>query len=464
MVKRVRVTMERAQKRRVEVARTEPGNPFYELPGGEIGFDPVELARPEYQDLLRALHERYKRGTTREPLPFDIFPVRQLPEELLLHLVGGDVRTFVRLAGCQVWPDVALLLSVAVDTELLRQIDVIGNGDTFAEGVLMGVAVPSDEDSSTEDDEFHYPTLHETCTWFVREKNMAGLSETLRQMMRPEGRLRAESSLDWHAFYFFFDRATALRRGRENPLMLPSGHLCLLSDMAAIKLAAEVLSMGVLLGLQWRFTAQWRRQLFPRPELREKYTPFSHALHWLLFEWKTERADKLSNYKRIALLANDLRAALNNAETVMFEFDHYPPSQGYVNEAARLKSLMDRYDAQVEKLLETTGNGDLLIVDLLHVPLLAKQVCALVSVDDCGQFWFDLMKTTWEGYQAEYVRRPGNDISVDAPYQCAECRGTAMRLDHKFGLPFCDSKGCLETTFAKLRHCGLYDNNTVVSQ
>lgn len=125
---------QKGQKRRVavmEIARTG-SNPFYvEQSTGRVLFDAEMLARAEYQELLRTLYTHYQRGG-HEPLPFELFPVREVPEELLLELVNGDVRTFANLSAsnklmkarlkpltarfvCERWPDVALLLAVACD-------------------------------------------------------------------------------------------------------------------------------------------------------------------------------------------------------------------------------------------------------------------------------------------------------------------------------------------------------------
>jgi hypothetical protein len=200
-----------------------------------------------------------------------------------------------------------------------------------------------------------------------------------------------------------------------------------------------------------------------QPERHENYERLSSALEWLNDRWNDHMPADPGIYGRIVMFVTDLCAALNGQATVMFEFDGIDmvdEAGGFSVDAAHLLTLMKRHDTNVQHLLQTLGNGDPLYVDVIPVDTLANSVCLMVEAGACGDFWFELMAKTWQGYQEERARRRLKGKSIDAPYHCTECRSTATLFDVKFGLPFCPRQQCLGATFTKLHQHGLYSQKT----
>lgn len=460
----------KSRKRRVDDVRTE-GNPFRIDPTTNIvTVDPELIAQPQYQALLHALHEHYQRGTA-VPLPFNFFPVREVPEELLLQLVNGDVRTFVSLSNssllmkarlkpltarfvCEVWPDVTLLLAMACDLQLIQQLTRLNTAFPGSyDGNLMGFGT------------FSYG-LQTRVQTVVRAMQLYLLSAFLRGTGGYDAKSKYYSVLIGKEIYqanpkYFIGRFS-----------LPVAHKCHYSDVAAIKLLAEVMERGHQLGMQWRYN-EMHRVLEPWGRNRkDKYNNFG-LLPEELYTW-TKASLKPGGksptpYEKIRIFTMEMCDVLAKNETqpiapqpTMFEFQGVPllaETEGFSVDAAHLLTMLKRYDAEVEFLLSRGFEADPLYVDLIPVDTLSNQVCLMVDAPDCATFWYDLMREMYNLVTEEAAERKKNGYSdkfhADAPYSCTHCHETAIRCDTKFQLPFCAQEDCLRVTFAKLHQYGL---------
>ncbi len=467
----------KGRKRRVDDTELVPRaahNPFYLRPDTNVVVVDTEMiARPEYQALLHALYEHYQRGSA-IPLPFSIFPVQDLPEEqLLLNLANGDARTFINLLNsttmmqarmkpltarfvCQTWPDVALLLAMACDLQLIQQLERLNAAFPDAEsGYLMGVGAPTYHQRSR----VANVGLQTNCVDAVREQDLPRLNEWLRQIGGSQDR----------NYYLVLtgDKDYRLYRRLGAIFNLPFAGKCHFSDVAAMKLVAEVMERGHVLGLQWRYNESHRNL---RRYYKDRTADFMNfgSLPEELSQWTYTPGEHWKNaspYKRVMLFTMELIDALVNdpAQAIaptptMFEFqgiELVPESEGFSVDAAHLRTMLMRHERDMEEIERRGLPVDPLYVDLLSVDVLSNQVCLMTGAADCAALWYDILRNIFK-VMAEYDDETRRKGYMSAPYQCTECRETATCCDATFKLPFCAQKDCMRSTFAKLHQHGLW--------
>lgn len=453
-------------------------NPFYIESGtGRVRVDLRVLEAPQNQELLRALFEHFQRGSN-ATLPFEVFPVRQVPEDLLLQLVDGDVRTFVRLAGsdpqmrarllpltprfvCQVWPDVALLLSLACDVNLMHQLTELNEASPreFG-GRLMGFG-------NMDDKRGRLLNLQNECRDAVRDADIARLSTFFR------GRGKDGRYTPWE----LYRDVSSYRDSIEPSFRLPMASACHFSCIASIRLVVELLLIDERLRLFWRRRdVAWKNARKGFRKLEDILVMGTLLVDYDYFDEDESEVDgdalvgliSRRTYSSVRRFAMELSDALSGQtkEDAWYEFSgntSTDDAEGFSVDAAHLRTLIERHDAEANALLEQRGTDDPLYTTLIPVDRLANEVCLMAGADDCGSFWFRIMRQFWLGLQGrepQPERESSSDddtsgYSTDAPYRCAACRTTATRFDKAFGLPFCAQQQCLGDTFAKLRAHGL---------
>ncbi len=463
-------------------------NPFYvQRSTGLVLFDAHALSQPEHQALLRALYEHYQRGGS-APLPFEIFPLRQVPEELLLQLVNGDVRTFLNLSSstplmkarlkpltarfvCETWPDVALVLAMACDLNLIQQLERLNAAFPKADGGdLMGFGVTTERHHRSGS----IDNLQTKFTKAVREQRPSMVNSLLRDMYYdPDGKYYLILTGDKnHELYSKFGGAG---------FTLPFAEKCRYSNIAAIKLIAEVMERCQQLGLRWRYNESHHDLKGIYHARKAEFNDFG-SLPDELSKWTmTEmpgRERHPNAYEKIRIFTMELCDALigdpaqATAPTpTMFEFEGVamvPEAEGFSVDAAHFRTMLERYEREVEVLLAQKGAADPLFTEIIPVDVLANQVCLMAGATDCGAFWSGLLREVSKLLMSgmAYERRQGRpdkgrppgfgEFHSDAPYRCTECHATATRCDTTFRLPFCAQQDCLRATFAKLHKHGLW--------
>ena len=510
----------RGRKRRQqqeEEARRGARNPVRRDARGHYEVDQQEIARPEYQELLEALYTHYERGA-RTPLPFEIFPVREVPGELLMQLVGGDVHTFIALMGSdpvmrqQLMPlvpqmvrmhyaDVVLLIAMACDTPLIQAIQQV-NEVYYDESSDIEWAAKYNRDrvqgpmgfwphaegrgwciGSKSGTGRPVRSLPQTLSKALHERNIPALNNALRVNVADNwsGYLRGASLGEFSAKYA---KVMQLRSGwyfvnQEGPYALPDASACYFSHVSAIRLCVEMLRVGGLLGLLWS-NAGVRDGMFldfaawPTFMMHEKLRE-----SWVKSDLSEMTGDGEYRWKSVSLFASELVAWLIDEAThanVYYQFRRAREAEEAEEEAeepfsvdaAHLVSMMQEYERTREKNFELLGQRDPLYIELVSMDRLVPHACTLAGVRRCERWWFLLLRAIWEVTRLDLNRH--TPLETDEPEEvppllpqptgsrlCCSCRAErATRLDTRFSLPFCPAERCQRQVFSRLRCAGLW--------
>ena len=503
----------RKRRQQEEEARRGARNPVRRDARGHYEVDQQEIARPEYQELLEALYTHYERGA-RAPLPYEIFPVREVPRELLIDLVGGDVHTYIALMGSdpemrkQLMPlapqmvrlnyaDVVLLIAMACDTPLIQDIQVVNElyytGTEERSGVWhqgpMGFwpwAVRQDVNfvwsTRPEEKKRVVRSLPEMIAKALADRAIPTLNSALRVNDRDNYNdyLRGTTGT---GFMTKYESYLNLRDGwqffaHNGPFALPDASVCSFSQVSAIRLCVELLRIGAQHDLLWAnehvqsgaflafpvWTTYETHSKLPEDEQRSENDP------------SDERAIGQYRWRKVRLFATELAAWLNNEGTrdnVYYQFRRMRPLDEQTEEpfsvdAAHLLSVIQDYERTLEENFALVGQRDPLYIELISMDRLAPRACALAGVRRCERWWFLLLRAMWEvtrGGLGWHRRVETDEPEVAKPTGsrlccsrlCCSCRAErATRLDARFALPFCPAERCQRQVFSRLHSAGLW--------
>ena len=494
----------RGRKRRGEEESRAGPNPVRRDADGRYYIEERDQARPEVQEALEALHRHWERGE-RVTMQFDVFPVRGVPQELLLDLVGGDVQTFVALMRADpamrktllpltpemvklVYPEAVLVMAMACERELIAEIAHL-NKLLFAEWnyargylpELMGllpymvnswnnparVAIDLEREIRKSLAERRIPALYAALhpfaspTWEFFEPVQAAVQRGLSRKGRA---LRSRQDEK--------DR----KRGEIPDILnfvLPGADVCRFSHVAAIRICAEVVRIGIERNMRWRVKGE-----------RGDYRSFDlwtsrHAQIGILATMRQRRKDDFplgeETIDRVTTLAGELVVALRGGTQdddalydLMSEGRHDATSEEegpFSVDAAHLIAMIEDFVRRAAELERKVGQLDPLYIDLISMDTLSGQVCLLADARKCDKWWLALLRAIWEGTKREHYKQEHGDESSEEESRgystdsrlCCSCRAErATRLDARFALPFCPAERCQRQVFSRLHSAGLW--------
>jgi hypothetical protein len=406
------------------------------------------------------------------------FPVQdeRMASEILLRFVWNDVQAYLALANsgpltralliphaahfvARFFPDALMLLAVASDAELLQEIDAVNNA--LVDKLERDFAREKEYNKWAENPLLSYKTqligvdplshchLRECAEPFsqrvkkaMRKKNVLDLSDMLRH-----GRSRT-----WREYVKEFAKG-AEGEWKESTFRFGDTNRFYWSDLEATKLALQLLRIGIPLGLRWRlfaidspitFDFAW----WPRDDTQQ---------HILAFYRRYATGDKESDIQIVGDFATDLVSFLNGKEPLIGEtvYQFYGEEVDEIRAAecaTQIMQLIDAYNARSDAIYSSSDN-DLLLIDTLKWRDVEERVCEAIDVEDCSEYWFDLLGRVW------LATLTANRNKRHARNCCSCMREAATMVDSHFALPFCDSTACVRNAFESLARCGLWNKS-----